>query len=196
MAGPKPTPEEKLFAVIQGAKHPPIRGARALTLAQAARHLVGLAGPLDLPRVNQLLGIVVLGLGIACVAQMFFWPSPERLLQRMEAAAPPAVATPLDGLRATEDYLQTMAQQDPFRVGETPVTATSVESTPKRDPQQVVAQLKLVGIAWGEEPVAMLEQANQTYVVRPGEMIGEAKLKEIFPDHIVLEVDGQSVELF
>lgn len=193
MPAPKPTPEEKLFAVIQGAKHPPIRGgAQAVSL----RTLLAWVGPLDLPRANQLLGVIIVLLGAACMGQLFLWPSVERLLQRAQAPGSFQMAPPLQGLRPTEEYLQTMAQQDPFRVGETPVADQAVSAPPPRDPRQVVAELKLVGIAWGDDPVAMIEQAGQTYVVRPGEPIGEATVKDVFPDHVILQVDGQEVELF
>lgn len=197
MPASKPTPEEKLFSVIQGAKHPPIRGrARALSLAQAAKTALAWIGPFDLPRVNQLLGVIVIGLGMACVLQLFLWPSPDRLLRQVEGPAPAVVPAPLEGLRPTEEYLQVMARQDPFRVGETPVTAASVAAIPQRDPREAIADLRLVGIAWGDDPVAMIERSEQTHVLRPGEVIGGATVKEIFHDHVILQVEGRDVELF
>ena len=48
------------------------------------------------------------------------------------------------------------------------------------------------------EPEAMVEESNskQTYVLTPGQKIGEATVKEILPDRVILRVGDEDVPLF
>lgn len=59
-------------------------------------------------------------------------------------------------------------------------------------------QLLLVGIAWSDDPEAMIEDtdAKQTYFVRRGQSIDdELKVVAIFKDAVILSVDGKEIEL-
>lgn len=200
MAVQKPTPEEKLFAVIQGAKQPPLRGRpQALSLATVGIRLSSLIGPLDLPRVNQWLTGLVIALGLLCLIGPFFMtPRMSRIIAQAHAPIPPFVVAPLDGIRPLEEYLQGMITQDPFRVGETPRASAPSGDTPPAvsDPRALVKDLQLVGISFGEKPVAMIERQQQTYVLKVGESLGEFTVKEILKDRVILHVGNQDLELF
>lgn len=201
MTAPKPTPEEKLFAVIQGAQHPPLRArAQAISLSSLGARLAVLIGPVDLPRINQALTVVVAVLGVVCVASpLLMQPRVERSVARARNAPNvPVSGAPLEGLHPVDEYLQSMAQQDPFRVGETLRTAVASGDTTStgHDPRALIAGLKLVGISWGEEPIAMIEQQQQTYFLKQGERLGEVTVKAILQDRVVLQVAGQDIELF
>ncbi|TSA56667.1 hypothetical protein D4R42_03125 [bacterium] len=59
------------------------------------------------------------------------------------------------------------------------------------------AGLKLVGVDWGGNPVALIEdtQTKKTYFVKKGESIKESRVLEIFRDRVSLRYDNKIVEL-
>ncbi len=194
-----PTPEEKLFAVIQGASQPPIRrGPQGL--AHAAARIVAAAKAVDLPRINQALMAVVALLGVLCLASPFVMrPRLEPLLTQATQPAAPAAVAPLAGLRPADVYLDVMIRQDPFRIGEQPVTApvVPVVEPPPPDPQALVAGFKLVGVSWGKEPTAMVEdEQHQTHFLRTGDPLGALTVKEIQKDRVIFSAGEQEAELF
>ena len=201
MATQKPTPEEKLFAVIQGAKTPPIRGrSSALSLAGVGQRFMTAVGPMDLPRINQALTVMMAILGACAAGQLFLRPGVDRLMARSEPSPPFRIAAPLDGLRPLEEYLPRILEQDPFRVGQAPAVAhqepPAPSEPPKPDPKALIASMRLVGIAWGDSPTAMIEQDKQTYFLKPGDALGSLTVKEILRDHVILKAGDQEVELF
>jgi len=169
-----------------------------MSLASFSARLSVFVGSFDLPRVNQLLVVVIGLLGMACLTSLF-WLQPriDRLMGKAQTHVAPIMAGPLDGLRPVEEYLQTITKQDPFRVGEVPRTASTTEAPPSRlDPKTLVSGLRLVGIAWAEEPIAMVEQQQQTHFLKKGDTLGTLTVKEIFRDHVVFQASDQEVELF
>jgi len=204
MAIQKPTPEEKLFAVIQGAKHPSPRvRTRALSLAALSTQMRAVASAMELPRVNEvLLGLIVI-VGLWGVVNPFVLrPRVDRLLSQVTQQIEPfLIVPPLEGLRSAQDYVQAMTTQDPFRVGEpSPGTQLSPRSiqTPTQTAQALLADLRLVGISHGEKPVAMIEQVSsrQTHFLNVGEVIGQLTIKEILDDRVVLQYGSQTLELY
>jgi hypothetical protein len=57
--------------------------------------------------------------------------------------------------------------------------------------------LKLVGISWGQEPQAMIEdsQSQKVYFLKTGDNIGKFKVKEILENKVILSYQGETVEL-
>lgn len=72
-----------------------------------------------------------------------------------------------------------------------------VEATPLAEAIQKTSNLKLVGIIWSDNPQVMIEDAKEqrTYLLGTGEQIGQAKIKKIFRDRVILDVEGQEQEL-
>ncbi len=202
MASIKPTPEEKLFAVIQGAQHPPLRRTgQALSLAGLGTRVMGAMGTIGLPRINQGLGAVIAVLGMfALGTPLLMRPRLETLMARAPVFSAPIKVAPLEGLRPAEEYLETMTHADPFRVGEAPpVEPPPVilpPPPPAPDPKELLRDVKLVGISWGEEPVAMIEQNQQTSFLKTGATIGPFTIKEILKDRVILRLGERDVELF
>ncbi len=201
MAAPKPTPEEKLFAVIQGAKVTPLRGRGSpKSFKQWLQQARTSIGPIDLPRINKLLmgvmGLLVAGL----IAQFFSQPNVDRLIAQAGAPQPFHIAPPLQALKPLEEYLPKMVEQDPFRVGQTTVQASATSSEPaavkQPDAKALIASLRLVGISWGDLPTAMIEQDKQTYFLKPGDTLGGLTIKAIEKDHVILKSGDQEVDLF
>ncbi len=197
----KPTPEEKLFAVIQGAQQKPLRRRpQALTLAQAGSRVTSMVAAVDLPQANQALtgGVIVLAL-LCLLNPLMMRPQVDRLLNKIEPGRASIIPAPLEGLKPLETYLETMARQNPFGIGEQPLAATSsaapVAQAPV-DPNTLLGDAKLVGISLGEVPTAMVEQQKQTYFLTIGDMLGPLKVKEILSDRVIFDADGKPVELF
>lgn len=201
MTPPQPTPEEKLFAVIQGAKGSSLRARSGeRSLGKIGARLWTAVGPLDLTRVNQALMGLLGMLALLCLIQpLVMRPRVSRLIHKTRELRVPLAPPPLEGLRPLDEYVQTVAQADPFRVGETPFAPPPVATppeTPAIDPQTLTSGLKLVGISWGAEPVAMIEQGEQTHVLKAGQQLGEITVKDILQDRVLLRIGGQDVELF
>lgn len=199
----KPTPEETLFAVIQGKPHAPLRArAPALSVALVRRQLTAFIGPLELPRINRLLAAAAALLGVSClVTPLLTQPSLDRLMNQANAESVPfVIAAPLEGMKPLADYSQVLREKDPFRVGETPAAGEpSVEPPPRPSQlQDALADLKLVGISWGDDPTVMIEEhsTRQTHFLKTGHTIGPFTVHEILRDRVTLRADGQDLELF
>jgi hypothetical protein len=191
---PKPTPEEKLFAVIQGAKAPPLRGGRrGQTLARAV-------AAIDLPQINQALTALTVLLGLATLHPLIQRPRVDRLLDSVPASPGFRIAGPLDGLRSLDAYLPPILEQDPFRVGSVTPAQPAASDTPEAlfepDPAEQLSGLRLVGLSPGPEPTAMIEQDGQTYFLRPGDAVGAFTVKQILPDRVILRAGSRDLELF
>ena len=206
MATQRPTPEEKLFAVIQGGSHPPLRPrARAGSLSGIGALLVRV-GPLDLPRANQLFTIMVIGFAVAFIVNLLpmTWPHADRLMaQAQHQVKPFTIAAPLEGMRPVEELLQRMHANDPFHLGSAPVEPPSPQDTQEPSPQQrtqeALKDLKIVGISWGlTDSTVMVEQLSdhQTHFLKVGNTIGVFTVKEILQDRVILRVGEHDFELF
>ena len=204
MVSQQPTPEEKLFAVIQGAAQKPLRArAPSLSLTHMGARLAAVIGPMDLPLINRALTGLAGGMAGLCMLHwLMMRPHVERIVtQAQRQLSSFTIAAPLAGLNDLEDSLQLVSQHDPFRIEAKAPAApptTSPASISAQVAERLRADLKLVGISLSPEPVAMIEQVSgkQTYVLKPGEMLGSATLKEVLPDRVILRVGDQDVELF
>jgi len=169
----------------------------------AGTRLRALAATVTLPRVNQMLTAAALLLGIWCVVSpLIMQPRVDRLIARAKQRVTPfIVAPPLEGLRPSDEYLQAMRHQDPFRLGEhAPNAVQGAGPGPMAAPdaKTQLAELRLVGISWGTDPLAMIEQHSdqQTHVLRRGDVIGPFTVKEILQDRVILRAGSQEMELF
>lgn len=189
-----------MFSVIQGAKATPLRGRGSRkTIGQLAQQISAQIAAIDLPQVNQLLAGLIVLLSIGLVIQYATQPSINTLIA--DSAQPLAfrIATPLQGLKPLEEYLPKVLEQDPFRIGQAPALlsqAAADAQVSKPDPRALIANMRLVGIASGDVPTAMIEQDKQTYFLKPGDSIGGLTVQEIQKDHVILKSGDQEVELF
>ncbi len=206
MAAQKTTPEEKLFAVIQGAAAPSPR-ARAQTLSIGAvfSQAQGALSSIDLPRVNQALLIAIALLGaFALVAPLLMQPQMDHVLQEAAKQSVPFVmAPPLEGLSSADESVQRMRTQDPFRVGEAiPAAPGAILGLPPpgSDARSLLADFRLVGISRGAVTTVMVEQIsqNKTSILKVGDQIGQFTVKEILADRVILQVGSgpEEVNLF
>lgn len=201
MAASTPTPEEKLFSVIQGAKHKPLRRpSSTLSLAAVRAQVRGAFAALDVPKVNQALVLLMVPLGLFCAfGPILMRPSPARLLaQARERPVPFVIPPPLEGLRPAEELIQLVRINDPFGISERPTAAVTAPPVQPLQAQQMLGDLRLVGIARGAVPTAMVEQVSQnlTSVLKVGDVVGGFTVKAILEDRVVLDAGGQELELF
>lgn len=67
----------------------------------------------------------------------------------------------------------------------------------EKDIVQLAVGIKVVGISWGPEPVAMIEDtaAKKTYFLKKGDTINQLKIKDILRDKVILSYKGKTLEL-
>lgn len=63
--------------------------------------------------------------------------------------------------------------------------------------QEIMRGFKLVGIAWGKEPIVMIESKDdkRTYFLKKGDKIGQFKVNDILEDKVILDYSGSLIEL-
>ena len=204
MAAQKPTPEEKLFAVIQGAASASPRArTQTLSFVTVVSQAQGLLRHLDLPRINQALLVAIALLGaFALVGPLVMQPQMDHVLQEAaKHSAPFVIAPPLEGLSGSEESVQRMRTQDPFRVGETVLTKSMPGQPPQvADAQSLLAGFRLVGISRGAVTTVMVEQVsqNKTSVLKVGDQMDQFTVKEILADRVIFQVGSgpQELDLF
>lgn len=69
--------------------------------------------------------------------------------------------------------------------------------TDKSVPDLQAVHLKLVGVDWSNEPVALIEDSRtgKTYFAKKNDSVSDAKVKQIFKDKVIVQVRHQTVEL-
>ena len=67
----------------------------------------------------------------------------------------------------------------------------------EKELQEITKSLRLVGISWEEEPMAMIEKKgeNKTYFLKKGDSIGQFKINNILEGGVILDYNGKLVEL-
>lgn len=97
--------------------------------------------------------------------------------------------------RAVSYYLDKIAERDIFKIG--PKRPSSAKGGPSERAIESTKHLKLVGIAWSDNPDAMIEdtKAMRTLFLKRGQMIGDIKVEAIFKDKVVLNYAGEDIEL-
>jgi hypothetical protein len=220
----KITPEERLLKVIEGTVNPPafaasVRGRelkfnlKALNgyLEEKIRNLYSGKNNfnnLDLGKANKVMAGV-------CVVFTVFWifnfaredfASKERL-EKIKTGA--AIAGPLykeensPSMGANIGELMANAAKRNIFKWASQGNGTAQAATGQTLKQQPSAEagipggIKLVGIIWTDNPQAMLENAKEqkTYLVSPGDNIGDLKVKKIFADKIIVSKGAQEWEL-
>jgi len=93
-------------------------------------------------------------------------------------------------------YLEMVQRRDIF----TPVVLKSsgpTDTEVKKMLAALTADLKLVGISWGDVPEAIIEdkKANKTYFLKTGEMLNTLKVDAISRDKVTFDVGGEKLFL-
>ena len=219
----KITPEERLLKIIEGTVNPPplALSAKGGELKFNLKTLNGYLeekikdlfsgksnfNNLDLGKVNKAIAGV-------CAVFTIFWifnfaredfAFKERL-EKIKIGAAAAVPLykeengPSMGANITE-LMASAAKRNIFTLSSGSNGAEVLSGqTPKQQPSAeagIPGGIKLVGIIWTDNPQAMLEDAKEqkTYLVSPGDNIGDLKVKKILADKIVIGKGAQEWEL-
>ena len=199
------TPEERLFKVIRqvkGASTSAGVGALAakpagLSLKAASSLFQGVGIFFDefsYEKINKILATVAVLLFLIVLCLVFTGrPSLTRLNNAVAGAgATHTVETTLDPLKTLGDYLGDVRRRDLFRR-----SAAVGGGAAGYLFSNIAKELSLSGIYLGQVPEAMIEDkaAKHTYFLTKGDSVRGDKVKSIQKDRVVLENNGQEVEL-
>ena len=218
------TPEERLLRLIESGGE----GARkfqfwdARTWAEKIKRLArvpfaaGLVpGELNLKLINRgvIILLVFLVTGIALNLNRV-QPSPKDLSSQVPASRPLAGEGPATAsLRPLEEYVVEAAKRDLFSLvppskpekpepKAQPVKPPEPPQAPKPTPLEILREkaktLKLVGVSWGETPLAMIEDTakRETSFLKAGQFINEIRVKAILKDRAILSYEDAEYDLF
>ena len=67
----------------------------------------------------------------------------------------------------------------------------------KEQLRAMIKNLRLVGISWSKNPVAMIEdeKTKKTYFLKKGQMINEFKIEDVLKNEVILSFKGEKIEL-
>jgi len=104
-------------------------------------------------------------------------------------------------LKALSFYLEQVRSRDIFKMGaiKVPETEEGRKKAASSRLLEAIANLKLVGISWSNDPDVMIEdtKVQRTYFLKKGQIIDSVnlKLEAVFKDKVILSSDGEEVEL-
>jgi len=165
-------------------------------------------------RVLIVLLIVVLG-GIVSDAHNKTRAFPKNLIDSTEIPKTTMAEEPVESvrtvsLRPLEDYLKEAERRSlflpapppkpekPVAKNETPPPLKLQAPDPSAILREKVQPLKLVGISWGNKPIAMIENkvTNETSFIKVGESINDVTVKAILKDRAILSYGDAEYDLF
>lgn len=103
-------------------------------------------------------------------------------------------------LKAVSYYLEKARERDIFKMGlRAPVPGTGIGARgPSEKVLEATQNLRLVGIAWSDDPDVMIEDTKlqRTLFLKKGQRIDNLiELKAVFKDKVVLSFQGEEIEL-
>jgi hypothetical protein len=97
-------------------------------------------------------------------------------------------------LRPLGYYLDNVTGKDIFNPQRLSQAGASRDESPSA---QLFAGFKLVGIDWGEKPVALIEdtQAGKTYFVKKGDTVKDIRVTDVAQDRVTIIYNNKMIEL-
>jgi len=215
-SGKSPSPERELLKLIEEDKNSngvssrgrtKLRGVLSLSAARARlsflrSSIFNIFHPREfsIASLNKLLGVIFLFLFFYVAADIT--SSVLNLKGEVEAAFKMAnrpsfySQRSVSNLKGLKYYLNEAKNRDIFNI----VTVKRAEPKETKDIQAIVKKtsyLKLVGIAWSDNPDAMIEdmRAKKTLFVKEGDLINDILIKKILKDKVILNLEGETIEL-
>ena len=219
------SPEEKLLKLIESGEKGPRRfvfwdvrtwAALFFPLKQKAKRLARFRFPRGLaPRelhfnlINRGLMVLLIFLVAAIAFNMNrVQPSLKALFSQVVASRPLAgEEQALASLRPLADYVREVEKRDLFHPvpppkPKEPEPKAALVKPPGPTSLEILREkataLKLVGISWGETPIAMIEDTTkrETSFFKAGQFINEIQVKAILKDRAVLSYGDAEYDLF
>ncbi len=163
---------------------------------------VSLETVLDIKWINRALIVtVILVVGYLLIDLTLFKPGRPRFMNQVgvtDAVFP--VRGDLGGTQDVSYYLQGLRRRNPFLDAGTATPAPSEEEPASRGNEEVMEKIqgiRLVGISWGDEPLAMVEDSStgRTYFLKKNQEFHGVKVQEIQKQKIIVTYEGQEAEL-
>lgn len=214
MAKKKLTPEEQLLDLIEKGEAVPSQGVKRKKTAflrrlwlsfkagisgVAKRLKDGLKEP-NLKVLNRIFLIVCLGL-IAYSVTDFIFKRPDinkvyRNAQLIVRKIKKSKVASLVEQHPFLHYFEMVRRRNIF----SPVVLKEEEKKAeikKVSLDSLTKDLNLVGISWGKNPIAMIEDSKveKTYFLKKGEMINEFKIDDVLKDRVILSFKGETIQL-
>ncbi|MBU1044385.1 MAG: hypothetical protein KJ915_08340 [Candidatus Omnitrophica bacterium] len=217
------TPEKRLLEIIEGksdnvSRPSPIRmGNKYLSLGSlrarfaffkesfSFKPVAGKSVFQDLKLINVFLqcviGVAIIALGIFIRIEIKGTDKAALLIGRDAQANVVSESIEISSLlKEKQFYLDKAEVRDFFQMGyakrkEVDFKEEDINKVSKLS--ELTKNLKLVGISWGDDPDAIIEnpEIDKTYFVRKGYMIDEIKVYDIQKDRVVLRYKGEEVEI-
>ena len=94
-------------------------------------------------------------------------------------------------------YLDKVSRRNIFEMQARRPTLDIAKKEPTSKIVLETEHLKLVGISWSADPIAMIEDSRsyKTFFSKRGQMIGKVKIEAIFKDKVVLSYEEEEIEL-
>jgi hypothetical protein len=164
---------------------------------------------IDISGINLALKLCIMGLAVYLAVDTFFsmqhlqrmpelfvsgiWAPTEKISQK-----PSEIATNIKSLSYYLDKVKARNIFSPHKeetAKEEPIV--QVEKPKETPGENLAAAYNLVGISWSAEPDAIIEdtRTQRTYFLKRGDSFGRARVQAIFPDKVVLVIDGKETEL-
>ncbi len=168
------------------------------------------AAVLDIPHANRLLMVLVAGAALYLGIDLIFSRPDRAFLSTVSTSDAIYSAGMKNANQQSLDisvYQQALQKRNPFLSPEAQVAAEAAETgagsaAAPAAGQGTVAEalqgVKLVGISWSEQPLAMIEDVStgRTFFVRKGQEFNGVKVQEITQEKVNVTFEGQEGELF
>ncbi len=157
----------------------------------------------DISLINRILMGVAILLGFYVVVNntLSFLALPRKIEKTMQVKTRNFKISSLKELSILKEasyYLDKVKKRDIFAmVIEKPKVKEKEEKKLIKEVEEKTKDLKLVGIAWSDNPDAMIEdtKVEKTYFVKQGDIINGVRIERIFRDKVVLTYKGEKIEL-
>ena len=212
----KDTPAEQLLRMIEGPKGAEPSGRPAVAsrpgIGQLWQELSGRLVRVVLPGEREadaflwnlrlgyrIMWVVLAGLGAYVVVDLvlvqpkpkFTRPTILSSKERGIQAVPPLPSN--DALNSLADYLAAMKQRNPFTGEAGDTEQPAVRRTTKVALADLAADLTIVGIDRGANPVALVESTTEkrTYMLKAGDEINGMVVKKVGAEGVLLSYEGE-----
>ncbi len=201
-----PLPEEKLLKLIRGKPRHPAASSPLAAASREIRHVLRASDGetawwFHWPQWVGGLLVAILAIEVLVMVVQIIRPLPHVELPAVTATAPSAV----DRTTAPSVEMPSLSEQPAQSIFATTAAepqwaAASSSSTvsPSAQANALAARLSLVGIVAGDPPQAIIEdsQTQKTFFVTKGQRVIEgAVLQEIRDSHVILQYQGEQIEL-
>lgn len=170
----------------------------------------GVAVSVDIKSVNKILMVLVFVSVIYLLVDLLFLKSGQADFLSQVGTSDPVYPLLDDGTNREPvelaSYMNTLRTRNPFLPPPAPeermVTPeaefTAQPSQAEGGITDALQGLKLVGVSWAKEPLAMIEDiaTGKTYFVRRGQEVKGVKVQTVFKEKVVVTYNGQEGELF